>query len=182
MDHLCCYFRRACPQELLNALDELGLPVEIFGLGARAPSGNLTFSPVDELGFVRSLATCRALVCTAGNQLVGEAMWLDKPVLAMPEPGNNEQRINAHFVVASGAGTSVPLDDATSADLRAFMDRIEDYRAAIDKDAPRRKPTRTIDAIERHLPARSTSPRPRQPATRSPIPFTAEATTAAVRS
>ena len=45
-----------------------------------------------------------AVVSTAGNQLVGEALYLGKPVLVMPERVNFEQAINAHYLEQSGAG------------------------------------------------------------------------------
>jgi len=61
-------------------------------------------------------------VTTAGNQLIGEAIHLGKPVLAMPEPGNYEQHINAHFVRESGAGMVVDEPQALTVDaLRRFL-------------------------------------------------------------
>lgn len=134
-DHLAVYLRRSSPESLLRALSSCGMRVKAYGLGSRPPVGGATFHEVSVERFLDDLATAQALVCTAGNQLVGEALYLGKPVLALPEPGNFEQRINAHFVRESGAGEWVPLESAGPELLRGFLDRLERYRAAIDPSA-----------------------------------------------
>jgi UDP:flavonoid glycosyltransferase YjiC (YdhE family) len=60
-------------------------------------------------------------VCTAGNQLVGEALHFGKPVLACPEVGNREQEINARLLAASGAGCWMPFDRLDERALREFL-------------------------------------------------------------
>lgn len=151
-EHLCVYLRRAGCESVLQAIAATNLPVHVFGLGSRPPSGRVHFHAIDESRFVHSLATCRALVCTAGNQLVGEAHWLGKPVFAMPEPQNHEQFINAHFLAESGGGTWRPLDQVTRDDVHRFLDEADVYRAAI---CPRGLDgtLETVRAIERWLPA-----------------------------
>lgn len=78
--------------------------VRMYGLGAQPRRGNLVFRDIDEHRFLEDLATCDAMISTAGNQLVGEALYLAKPVLVLPEARNFEQYINAHFLARSGAG------------------------------------------------------------------------------
>lgn len=46
---------------------------------------NLEFRPPGNAEFIRDLAACRAVLSTAGNQLIGEAIHFRKPVLALPE-------------------------------------------------------------------------------------------------
>jgi len=48
---------------------------------ARDDGQSLSFHPVDNDAFVRDLVTCEAAITTAGNQLIGEAFHLGKPVL-----------------------------------------------------------------------------------------------------
>jgi UDP:flavonoid glycosyltransferase YjiC (YdhE family) len=71
------------------------------------------------------------VVSNAGNQLVGEALYLRKPFLALPETGNFEQAINAHFLRASGGGDWVPFERLTAADLNRFLDQVPAYRRRI---------------------------------------------------
>jgi uncharacterized protein (TIGR00661 family) len=136
-DHVCVYVRRIAPPALIPALAELGCPVRVYGLGAWPRSGQVEFAAVEERRFVEDLATCRALVCTAGNQLVGEALWLQKPVLAFPEPGNAEQRINARLLGDSGAGEALDASLIDASRLRGFLDRADSYRGRADRVAVR---------------------------------------------
>jgi len=125
------YLRRFVGQEVLDALKTCPLRVMVYGLGERPPEANLIFRRVSAEGFLEDLAGCEALISTAGNQLVGEALYLEKPVLAVPEPGNFEQRINAHFLKESGAGDWASPDLLTPSFMRGFLDRLDLFRAAI---------------------------------------------------
>ena len=125
-DSLVAYFRRSVPRAVVRALRGCGLPVKIYGLGAHAPPGNLTYWENDSERFVEDLAQCRALLCTAGNQLIGEAMYLGKPVIALPEPGNMEQAINAHYVEVTGAGRALEMSALTTEYIKGFVDQCDE--------------------------------------------------------
>lgn len=75
---------------------------------------NVKLRPLSREAFLRSLAAARALVTTAGNQVLGEAIWLGKPTLALPEPGVLEQELNARALEESGCGMSVALGAFTA--------------------------------------------------------------------
>lgn len=62
---------------------------------------NLTFRAPGP-GFLGDLASCRAVVCTAGFTLLSEALWLGKPVLALPNRGFFEQALNALYLREAG--------------------------------------------------------------------------------
>jgi len=89
---------------VLDSLRSWGRTVHVYGHGALGRSGNLEFFDIEPVRFVEDLARARALISSAGNQVVGEALALQKPVLAYPQPGNWEQQINAHFLQQSGMG------------------------------------------------------------------------------
>ena len=72
--HVVAYLRRFSSSNIMEALENCGCEVRIYGLGARPSAGNLRFRDVDMFRFVEDLATSRALVSTAGNQLFGEAL------------------------------------------------------------------------------------------------------------
>jgi uncharacterized protein (TIGR00661 family) len=109
--YILSYLRANTPDRVLQALSQSGLPVRVYGLGERAQLSNVTFCPIHQQRFVDDLAGSRAVVCAAGNQLLGESLYLGKPVLAIPESQHHEQLINAHFLERMGAGMSVTLDD-----------------------------------------------------------------------
>jgi uncharacterized protein (TIGR00661 family) len=128
-DYLLSYLRPSTPACVLESLGACGFPVRIYGLGERPRDGRLSFHAIDERAFVHDLAGCAALVSAAGNQLLGEALFLGKPVFAIPEELHHEQQINACFLKQMGAGDWVTLERFTAAPLHRFLTRLDEYRA-----------------------------------------------------
>ncbi len=154
--HLLCYLRRfACPA-LLQALKASGRRVKVYGLGELPADGDVTYHAINDQTFVEDLASCEALFSTAGNQLVGEALYFGKPVFAIPEPKNWEQYINAHYLAESGAGTWMEFDEVRVGHVLAFLAELETYRARIDREAMNGN-IPVLSAIRRHL---GKSPKP----------------------
>ena len=121
-EHLLAYFNQP---ELLTprveeALHALGLPVLIYGTPRTDSSGHVVFRPPSNQAFIDDLASCRALIGTAGNQLVGEALYFGKPMLVMPED-SVEQRANAAAVERLGIGVRTTRDKLTLAQLTQFL-------------------------------------------------------------
>lgn len=159
--HLVAYWRKFGSEAVLRALENTGLEVRVYGLGERPPRGHLSFHAIHEARFLADLATSTALVCTAGNQLVGEALYLGKPVFALAETGNFEQEINAHFLRASGAGEAMPMTEFTEARLHRFLAALDRYRRRIRRERLDGLPT-VLSVVRRHLravlqPARATA-------------------------
>lgn len=130
--HLVAYLRRHPPPEVLSALLFCGHPVRVYGAAETGTWANLTFRPVSADGFAGDLATAIGLVSTAGNQVVGEALSLRKPVLAYPEPGNIEQRINAYFIQALRVGWAVPVRALTAELVAKFVEEAPRLAERID--------------------------------------------------
>lgn len=128
-NHLLSYLRPSTPAAVLEALGACGFDVRIYGLGERPCDGRLSFHAIDERAFVHDLAGCAALVSAAGNQLLGEALYLGKPVFAIPEEMHHEQQINACFLKQMGAGDWITLEEFTAAPLLRFLSRLDEYRA-----------------------------------------------------
>lgn len=120
--HLVAYVRRGTPGALLEALASQGREVRVYGSALAGPRGALRPRPVCTDAFAEDLRTCHAVVTSAGNQLVGEAIHLTKPVLAVPEPGNREQEINGWFLEDLGAGRSLPPASVSAASLARFLE------------------------------------------------------------
>lgn len=130
-DHLLAYFNQGSVQvstALLATLAQLGREVRLYGLGRVGTMGPLTFRAPNRESFLSDLASCRAVLSTAGNQLIGEAIALAKPVLAIPE-ATVEQRLNAREIVRLGIGESLDLGRLTTTAVLAFLARAEEYAA-----------------------------------------------------
>ena len=158
-DHLVAYFRRSDTNQMIEALHNCGRDVYVYGLGSSPSVGNLRFKAIHSQRFIEDLATSDGLVCTAGNQLVGEALYLGKPVLAVPEEGNYEQFINSYYLNKSGGGKGMQSGVVSSRDIKQFIENIEQYRGAIDRERINGN-TETLRLLENYLPTVTRQPPP----------------------
>jgi uncharacterized protein (TIGR00661 family) len=100
---------------------------------------NLTFHKINSQKYLSMLASCRALVTTAGFESVCEAMYLGKPVMMVPVPNHFEQECNALDGVISGAGVM-----SKTFDLSVLLDYLPHH---IDQSVKFRKWYRKGEAM-----------------------------------
>lgn len=127
--HLLVYLNngdRQLTTTLQLALRDAGLPVRLYGSSRRGTHGNIEFLAPANQGFLEDLASCRAVLSTAGNQLVGEALHFGKPMLVMPEKCV-EQRMNATGLVQLGIGEAHDGSEVTATVIRRFLGRHAQY-------------------------------------------------------
>lgn len=98
----------------------------VYGTGREGSEGNLVLRAPSQAGFLRDLAGSRAVVATAGFTLMTEAMFLGKPVLALPMGGQFEQELNAHLLAELGYG--INGREAREETLAAFLYRLPELR------------------------------------------------------
>jgi uncharacterized protein (TIGR00661 family) len=79
----------------------------VYGCNKEAREDHLLYKMPSRDGFLKDLATCRAVMATAGFTLISEALHLHKPYLALPMNGQFEQEINAHFLSLLGYGINL---------------------------------------------------------------------------
>jgi uncharacterized protein (TIGR00661 family) len=132
-DHVLVYIRKYAPESFLQALTKIHRPVILYGLGAQMRRENIEFREFGNESFALDLAQCECLITTAGNQIVGEAFYLGKPVLAIPEEGNYEQELNALLVSRSQGGWSTTFRQVTPHLLQQFLLAVPAIRSQLDK-------------------------------------------------
>jgi len=151
-EYLLVYFSNASVNftpRIEQALLGLDCPVKVYGPNRSGRQGNLRFCPIGNVPFVRDLAGCRAVFSTAGNQIISEAINLNKPLLLMPEE-SLEQRLNARFVHRWRIGMETRPKQVTTELLRRFLDRMDEFAGNIP--AHRRDGlAEATDAIERAI-------------------------------
>ena len=133
--YLMCYFNKGQHQYLPHidrALRLLDTPVVVYGTPYEGASDNIEFRRPCNDQFVTDLAGCRAVLITAGNQTIGEAMHLRKPILAVPENAF-EQRLNAYLIERMGVGTRAELNRLTPSDIDRFLGYLEAYSSAFEE-------------------------------------------------
>lgn len=136
-DFVLCYLNKGQHQFLSkveHTLRLLDLPVVVYGTPFRGEIENLDFRAPSNEGFIRDLANCRAVLSTAGNQLIGEAIYLGKPILAAPEDAF-EQRLNAHMVERMGVGMRANLGTLSPSDVDRFLGNDSFYRSNMREHA-----------------------------------------------
>jgi uncharacterized protein (TIGR00661 family) len=121
--HLVVYGRIS--EHSVAALKASGVPARVYGgkdnVTADEQDGNLLYRPFSNDAFVEDLRTSRGVVASAGYSLMSEAVYLRKPMLALPLAGQFEQEMNARYLAALGYGTaSAALDEPA---LERFLER-----------------------------------------------------------
>jgi uncharacterized protein (TIGR00661 family) len=136
-DFLLAYFNKGEHQYLPHidrALRQLDGPVVVYGTPYRGQVDNLEFRAPSNEGFIHDLAHCKAVLSTAGNQLIGEAIHFGKPILAMPEEAF-EQRLNAYTIERMGVGMRGDRLGLTPSDVDRFMGNYDYYRSNMREHA-----------------------------------------------
>ncbi len=121
--YILAYLRPGVPERALDVLRSAPVEVRLYGRGDGPREGALVRCPVDEAGFLADLRGCAAVISTAGNQLIGEALALGKPVLAAPELGNREQELNAWFLARTPGGSATTFESFDRCALEDLLDR-----------------------------------------------------------
>lgn len=115
---------------------------------ARLDSPNIVFKEACCDGFLSDLARCSSVICTAGFTLLSEALFLGKPVLAIPNRGIFEQTLNALFLEKTGLGKGVIDRPVTTDDIDEFLRT--DYFPTTRRYSVKCGNRAAIDCIERY--------------------------------
>jgi uncharacterized protein (TIGR00661 family) len=131
--HLLVYQTYTTNLQLPELLRKTGLECRIYGLKRGITSdevdGNLVYRPFSEEGFVNDLRTARGVIASAGFTLMGEAVYLHKPMLSEPVAKQFEQILNARYLEKLGYGLCTESIDLDS--LNRFLDNIPKYRESL---------------------------------------------------
>src|SRR6185312_11806566 len=133
-EHLLVYTTGEGNETLAKTLAATGLECRIYGmrrdLKAEEVEGNLHYRPFSEAGFIDDLASCRAVIAGGGFTLMGEAVYLRKPMLAVPLGRQFEQVLNARYLAHEGYGQiAETLEDPAT--VHAFLAAVPQCEQAL---------------------------------------------------
>jgi uncharacterized protein (TIGR00661 family) len=117
------YLRQSVGEAIAASLAGCGREVRVYGAGEEIRTryrGQMKFFDLSPK-FVEELAACDKVISTAGNQLISECRYFGKPILTIPEPGQYEQAVNAHFVEEIGLGRSCAVKKLTPEVIQDFI-------------------------------------------------------------
>ncbi|HXX69238.1 MAG TPA: MJ1255/VC2487 family glycosyltransferase [Polyangiaceae bacterium] len=130
--HVLVYQTSTSDTKLLDELERVPeREFVVYGLRRNARRGNCTIKEFSETGFVEDLATSGAVVCNGGLSLIGEALYLGKPILSIPVRNQYEQVLNARYLEHLGYGLEAARIDADL--LRLFLREAPKYAARVAK-------------------------------------------------
>lgn len=133
-EHLLVYQTAEGNQGLADTLKKTRLPCRIYGmkrgLTEDLADDNLLHRPFSEAGFIDDLASCRGVIAGGGFTLMGEAVYLHKPMLAVPLAEQFEQIMNARYLEAESYGLyAASLDDP--AVVHRFVAELPRFEASL---------------------------------------------------
>jgi len=125
-EHLLVYQTSTSNTELPDILKRSRIPCRVYGqrrdLKEDQVDDNLVYRPFSEQGFIDDLRTARGVVANGGFTLMGEAVYLHKPMLCLPVGGQFEQVLNARYLEKEGYGLFAP--ELTDANLARFLEML----------------------------------------------------------
>jgi uncharacterized protein (TIGR00661 family) len=130
-EHLLVYGRIS--EASIAALEASGVPCHVYGardgLSEEVQERNLAYRPFANEAFIDDLRTARGVVGSAGYSLMSEAVYLRKPMLALPLAHQFEQEMNARYLERLGFGTAAAALDEPA--LERFLDREPGHEQAL---------------------------------------------------
>jgi uncharacterized protein (TIGR00661 family) len=127
--HLLVYQTSTSNTALVEGLRRSGRECRIYGLRRdlkeEVAEGNLRFRPFSEAGFVEDLRTAAGVIASGGFTLMGEAVYLRRPMLAVPVRKQFEQILNARYLERLGYGLCV--DELNDAALGRFLEGLPQF-------------------------------------------------------
>lgn len=129
--HVLVYQTSKSSKELLPVLKSVNERFIVYGWGDREKEGNVEFRGLDERQFYRDLAGCKAIVTNGGFTLIGEALYLRKPIFCHVIGNQFEQQLNGYYVEKLGYG--VFRDELKREYVIKFLGDIKKYRKNLKK-------------------------------------------------
>jgi len=131
-DHILVYQTSTSNETLLEILKGAGVPFRVYGFNRDERVGdNIWLRPFSEDGFIADLASCRGVLATGGFSLMGEAVYLGKPLLAIPLRKQFEQLLNSLYLEKLGYGAY--HEELSVEAIGAFSERLDEYATNLER-------------------------------------------------
>ncbi|MCB2408532.1 MJ1255/VC2487 family glycosyltransferase [Hymenobacter lucidus] len=129
-DYVLVYQSATNQKDLVPMLQQLpGQQFRVYGFNKEESHGNVQLRSFSEQGFIDDLAGARAVITNGGFSLISEAVYLRKPICAIPIPAQFEQFLNAAEVEKLGYGRHFSALTADS--VKAFLYDLTGYEQAL---------------------------------------------------
>jgi uncharacterized protein (TIGR00661 family) len=128
--HVLVYQSATTQSNLVPLLQNLpNQEFRVYGFNKEESHGNVQLKAFSEQGFIDDLASARAIITNGGFSLISEAVFLHKPICAIPIPAQFEQFLNAAEVEKLGYGRH--FQALTADHLKAFLYDLTGFKTAL---------------------------------------------------
>jgi len=144
-------YQTSTNERLLQILKQVDVPFRVYGFNRDERVGeNVWLRPFSEDGFIADLASCRGVLATGGFSLMGEAVYLGKPLLAVPLRKQFEQQLNSLYLKKLGYGEF--HDELTAAAIAGFNEKADTYAGNL-KNHVQEGNSKILEALDRLIEA-----------------------------
>ncbi|MBI5073410.1 hypothetical protein HZA99_06350 [Candidatus Woesearchaeota archaeon] len=129
--HIFVYQTSPSYTKLISVLKQIDRTFILYGFNREEIVGNLQFKRFNDNEHLVDLATADAVIINGGFTTLSEALYLEKPIFAIPVHRQFEQILNGYYLDKLGYGVTVP--EITAENFTLFLDNKEHYRKNIQK-------------------------------------------------
>lgn len=130
-EHILVYQTSATNKKLLSVMKRIKEKFIVYGFNINKKDKNLVFRKFSEKGFIDDMAASKAIIINGGFTVLGEALYLHKPILSIPVGRQFEQILNAYYVKKLGYGEYCKSINGEC--IRGFIKNIETYQKNIEE-------------------------------------------------
>ena len=127
--HVLVYQTSKSNPDLLDVLGQINRKFIVYGFGEGLAPDNVVLKGFSQEGFIHDLASANAVIASAGFSLIGEALFLKKPYLAVPLGRQFEQMLNSMYLRKLGYGDY--CESLTVQAIEEFLGNLEQYEKAL---------------------------------------------------
>ncbi len=111
----------------------------------------IEYHTIDPTTFINYLVKCKAVISTAGNTLISEAIYFKKPFFAISLEGNFEQRLNLYMLEKSKWGEGCKLSDFKEKNMLDFISNIKIHQTALEVSKILDNTNKMVNLILNHI-------------------------------
>jgi uncharacterized protein (TIGR00661 family) len=112
-------------KKLITELKKIKETFVVYGFDKNQNLGNVIIKDFNEKGFIEDLKDCKAVIANGGFTLIGEALYLKKPILSIPVKNHFEQIFNALNIEKYNYGMFTKKTDKTL--IEKFIKNLSKY-------------------------------------------------------
>lgn len=128
-EHILVYQTSDSNSELISTLKTINEKFVIYGFDTEKREGNLHFRKFNENQFFKDFESCKAVISNGGFTLMGESIYLGKPLFCIPVKRQPEQTINALYLEKLGYGEF--HESVNKKNFESFLSNLDVYRSSL---------------------------------------------------